>query len=557
MYVDAIVDKDTNTVKVVERVNGKRKFIEYPVKYKLYYQHASGSNIGIDNKPAKKFETDQYNKMLKFKKDLESQNKKIYEDDIKPISRVLEENYMNAKTPILHLRFFDIEVDFDIEKGGFAKPENPTNKITAISVYLSEFKQLVTLTIPPKSISKIDAENMLKDIPNVFVFEDEKEMINAFFDLIDDGDVLSGWNSRGFDIPYMINRVKKLFGDDYTKKFCLWDKYPIEKEVIKFNKKSKTYDIVGRIHLDYYDLYKKHSGKELHSYKLDYVGHEEVGENKTEYSGTLDDLYNKDYYNFIVYNRQDTMILVKLDEKLKFIELSNNVAHTNTVTIPVTLGSVQLIDQAIINEFHKYNYVVTSNEIEEESEIDDNNDNDDEEDKDIKTGVAGAFVLHPKTGLHDYVGAVDINSLYPSAIRTFNMSPETLVGQLRLTKTSRYISDLIKNGYTSADAWGTIFTVFEYDNMINKTNETIIVDFEDGVSKEFTGKQLYNYIFDPNNYLCITANGTIFSTKKQGVIPILLERWYNERKQMQAKAKGLENLLNGISIPDDILNELI
>ena len=143
-------------------------------------------------------------------------------------------------------------------------------------------------------------------------------------------------------------------------------------------------------------LYRKYTYHEMHSYSLDAIGEYELDERKVAYEGTLDQLYNQDFYTFIDYNRQDTLLLYKLDTKLKFIDLSNELAHANTVLLPTTMGAVAVTEQAIINHAHEEGLIVPNRKR-----------NDDEE----RTKAAGAYVAYPKKGLHDWNGSIDLNSL--------------------------------------------------------------------------------------------------------------------------------------------------
>ena len=135
----------------------------------------------------------------------------------------------------------------------------------------------------------------------------------------------------------------------------------------------------------------------MHSYSLDAIGEYELDERKVQYEGTLDQLYNNDFEKFLDYNRQDTMLLNKLDEKLKFMALSSELAHANTVLLQTTMGAVAVTEQAIINEAHERGLVVPSRKSREELG---------------NTQAAGAYVAYPKKGLHDWIGSIDINSLY-------------------------------------------------------------------------------------------------------------------------------------------------
>ena len=230
--------------------------------------------------------------------------------------RSLAENYLGSTSPQLQTAFFDIETDFDPIKG-YSTPDDPFTKITAITVYLDWLDQLITLAIPPSAMSLDEANKVADRFENTFMFESEREMLLTFLDLIDDADVLSGWNSEGFDIPYTVNRVTRVLTKDDTRRFCLWDQFPKVREFEKYGKTSSTYDLVGRVHMDYMVLYRKYTYEERHSYSLNAIGeYEEVG-SKVAYEGTLDQLYNRDFPKFIDYNREDVMIVAKLDKKLR------------------------------------------------------------------------------------------------------------------------------------------------------------------------------------------------------------------------------------------------
>jgi len=534
VYVDAIHDRKTDTIKVVERVNGERVYKEYPANYVLYYEDPHGSYKTMWGKSCKQVRC---NSLGYFRKEQNRLSDKIiHESDINPIFRCLEENYLKAETPILNIGFFDIEVDFDPLKG-FASPWDPFSRITAISVFVTNLNKLITLVLKPELqktdpyyLSWEDAEAITKKFDNCILCNNERDLLFYFLDIIDDCDCLSGWNSSGYDIPYIINRMERVIDKNSTTRMCLWNIKPKVKEYMKFKKVSKTYDLVGRVHLDYLELYQKHNQQQLHSYRLDFVGEIEIGENKIPYEGTLDSLYKKDFEKFIAYNRQDTALLHKIDKKRKFIELSNQVAHTNTVLLPTTKGSVALIEQGIINEAHSMGMCAPDRK---RYKVDGEEDNSEEDD----IAAVGAYVAFPKTGLHEQIGCCDINSLYPSTIRSLNMGPETLVGQIRSTRTDAFISDRIKNGYNKSDAWTGVFCLKEFDLVHEQSEEILVVDFEDRNTMEISGKQLYDFIYKEGNPYVLSANGTIFRTDVEAIIPKLLSRWYSERKIRQAKSK--------------------
>ena len=523
MYVDAYFDRSRDKIDVVERVEGRREYREFPANYVFYY-----------NDPRGKFQTIYGNKVARFStrngkefhKEVKMHGKKgLWESDINPVFRCLADNYLGVDAPKLQTCFFDIEVDFDPVRG-YSDPSDPFNMITAITVYLDWMDRLITLAIPPKSMSIETAKEQVTEFDNTFLFTSEGEMLETFLQLIDDADILSGWNSEGYDIPYTVNRTVRVLSKDDTRKFCLWGQFPKEREFERFGSKQQTYDLIGRQHLDYMQLYRKYTYEERHSYALDAIGEYELDEHKTQYEGTLDQLYNQDFKKFIEYNRQDTLLLKKLDDKLKFIDLSNELAHANTVLLATTMGAVAVTEQAIINEAHEQGLIVPN-----KTHRDDNE----------RTSAAGAYVAFPKKGLHDWIGSIDLNSLYPSVIRALNMDPATIVGQLRPVITEHRIKTKIDAKESFAQAWEGMFGSLEYTAVMNMDIGTeITIDWESGDEDTCSAADVWRLIFDSNNPWMLSANGTIFTYEKKGIIPGLLERWYAERKVMQKTMREAE-----------------
>jgi len=535
-YVDAIHSRDDDKIFVVERdKNGKRQYNEFPANYVFYYPDNKGKHRSIYGNPVSRFST---RKRAEFEKERRIHGgKELFESDVNVVFRCLSENYLGVDAPKLHTCFFDIEVDFDPEKG-FSPTTDPFNPVTAITCYLDWLDQCITLCIAPKHMSEETAWEITRKFENTLLFKNEKEMFDTFFQLIEDADVLTGWNSEGYDIPYMVNRVTRVMSKDDTRKFCLMGQLPKPREYERFGKSEMTYDLVGRIHMDYLQLYKKYNYESRHSYKLDAIGEMEVGENKTQYEGTLDQLYNKDWEKFLEYNRQDTMLLVKIHNKLKFLDLANALAHENTVLLPTVMGSVAMIEMAIYNEAHERGLVVPDKKRRTEN-------------ADETQQAAGAYVATPKRGMHEYVGAVDINSLYPSVIRALNMAGETIVAQVRQTITDQYMKEKglrlaqEKKRYKEGDddvggaiLWEGLFGALEYTSIMNQERGTmLIVDYEDGRSEEMSAAEIWKMVFDSHRPWMLSANGTIFTYEKEGVVPGLLSRWYSDRKTMQKKLR--------------------
>ena len=523
-YVDALFDRAKDKIHVVERINGERVYREYPADYIFYYDDPRGKFRTIFDTPVSRFNTRSSKEYHKEVKSLAG--KRLWESDINPIFRCLETNYLGVESPKLQTAFFDIEVDFDPLRG-FSKPEDPFNPITAISVYMDWCDRLVTLVMPPKSYSWETAEEICSQYENCFLFDREEDLLNTFLDLIDDADILSGWNSEGFDIPYTTMRITRVLSKDDTRRFCLWGQLPKQRMFERFGAENLTFDLIGRVHLDYMQLYRKYTYEERHSYSLDAIAEYELGERKTQYEGTLDQLYNKDFPTFIEYNRQDTMLLSRLDKKLRFLDLANELAHDNTVLLATTMGAVAVTEQAIINEAHSRGMIVPNRKNRDDQE---------------NTQAAGAYVAYPKKGLHDWVGAIDINSLYPSAIRALNMGPETVVGQIRPIMTDHYIKEKVAGGASFADAWENMFGSLEYQAVMNGDKGVeLTIDWESGESTVHSAADVWRLIFEGREPWTMSANGTIFKYDMKGIIPGLLERWYAERKEMQAKKKAAES----------------
>ena len=519
-YIDALYKKDEDKVYVVERTpEGKRIFVDYDARYVFYYPDSRGKHRSMTGQTLQKIQCRTSKEFIKEQR-IRS-NKTLYEQDINPVFRCLEENYLGKETPKLNTMFFDIEVDFDPEKG-YATTDDPFMPITAISCYMGWTDQLVTLALPPKTITMQEAKMQTERFSNTMLFEKEKDMLDAFLQLVEEADVISGWNSEGYDIPYTVGRIQKTMSSDDTRRLCFWGEKPKKRVFEKYGREHLSYDLIGRVHLDLLELYRKYTYEERHSFRLDAIGEHELGEKKTIYEGSLDALYKNDFGLFIEYNRQDTNLLAKLEKKLKFIELANEIAHQNTVLLQTTMGAVAVTEQAIVNEAHRRGMIVPGRRYRKEGE-------------EIQT-AAGAYVATPKKGIHDWIGSMDINSLYPSVIRALNMGPETIIGQIRPVITSAEVNRARFQKKSFAAAWEGQFGSWEYQAVMKQDKATeIIVDWADSTSVKMSAAQLHDIVFEGKNKWMLSANGTIFTYEFEAIIPGLLKRWYAERQEMQRK----------------------
>jgi DNA polymerase elongation subunit (family B) len=194
------------------------------------------------------------------------------------------------------------------------------------------------------------------------------------------------------------------------------------------------------------------------------------------------------------------------------------------------MGAVAVTEQGIVNEAHHRGLQVPNRQRRD----------------DEATQAAGAYVAYPKKGLHKWIASMDLNSLYPSVIRALNMAPETVVGQIRPDiSDARVHEDMFLKKKSFAGSWEGRFCTEEYDVVMEQRKDTALtIDFENGQTEVLSGAEIYKLVFDSNNPWMLSANGTIFTTEFEGVIPGLLKRWYAERKELQAKLKKAKDAGN-------------
>ena len=218
---------------------------------------------------------------------------------------------------------------------------------------------------------------------------------------------------------------------------------------------------------------------------------------------------------------------------MRFIDLANEIAHDNTVLLQTTAGAVAVTEQAIVNEAHRRGFQVPNRKNHEGN-----------------TAAAGAYVAFPKKGVHEWIGSMDLNSLYPSVIRSMNMAPESIVGQIRPTLTDAMLhEETVLKKKSFAGAWEGRFGTLEYEAVMDQRKDTMLtLDLEDGTSHALSAAELYKFIFDSHQPWMLSANGTIFTYEFEAVIPGLLKRWYAERKDLQKMLKKAKDAKNEAEI---------
>jgi DNA polymerase elongation subunit (family B) len=232
-------------------------------------------------------------------------------------------------------------------------------------------------------------------------------------------EVVTGWNSKLYDIPYLVRRIDRVLGEKLMKRLSPWG-LVTEDETYISGRKHICYDIGGISQLDYLDLYKKFTYKAQESYRLDYIAEVELGQKKLDHSefDTFKDFYTKGWQKFVEYNIKDVELVDRMEDKMKLIELAITMAYDAKANYEDVFSQVRMWDTIIYNYLKKRNIVIPPKERSE---------------KDSK--YAGAYVKEPVPGMYDWVVNFDLNSLYPHLIMQFNVSPETLIEEKHPTVT--------------------------------------------------------------------------------------------------------------------------
>lgn len=518
-YISSTLTKDREKVIVWERDGDNRYPVEYQAPYFFYEQHKDGTYKGVKGERLKKHEFDNPSDFFNERRNKIKQDIKLYESDINPELKVLSDKYYNC--PVndqLHITFYDIEVDYSPKKG-HASSSNPYARINSIALYHMHSGKAIVIATPPTSGTWRDTtfEDLPKDLKKtdceIIICEDEKEILKRFYSEIEDTDIISGWNSQYFDDPYIYLRTLNLLGERYTKKMNFPEatqKVRVDEEE-KYGRLECVVKPIGRIWIDYMQIVKSFDSGERSSYALESVANDELDDmEKLDYEKSLCRLYHEDFDEFIKYNIRDTEILKGLEEKFKYMDLAIQFSHVVTNQMKSVLSPVATSDTAILN-FCKY-------ESSEKLILPDV-----QESYDDGSKFAGAFVLDPQVGLHEYVSSIDIKSLYPSAIRSNNISPDTIIGQFFDCERA---ADLI---YQKTDDELTLL----YENIIDETK---------------TAKEWNSFIREKN--WIISAHGTVFDQSYDGIIPSILSSWFKSRIEMQQEKKKHEKLIDGLDEED-------
>lgn len=370
------------------------------------YNSLDGTNVDPikfdDMKDAKAF----------FEKYEEVQNFTIY-GNTNYIAQFIAEEFPNEiqfDRNKIRVHNIDIEVMSD---EGFPEPKDAKYPITAITVYDNIIDTYYTWGLGDYDVDKA----LLKTsrIAYTKCINEEamlKQFINFWHDEFTCPDIITGWNVRGFDIPYIVNRTLRILGEDYVKRLSPWGM--VEEKMVSMQKgQVQLYDIVGIPQLDYMDIFKKfgYSFGPQENYRLDTIAEVVLGEKKLSYEehSNLAGLYKEDHQKYIDYNIRDVYLVDRIDDKIALITLTLTMAYKAGVNYSDTMGTTGIWDSLIHRTLIKDNIVVPPNK-----------------DK-FKGDYDGGYVKEPQCGVHDWVCSFDVNSLYPNIIVQWNMSPETVL----------------------------------------------------------------------------------------------------------------------------------
>ena len=379
----------------------------------------------------------------------------------------------------LKVLFIDIETYSPDE---FPKPEDPQHPINVITVYDSIRKHFITWGLKPYN---------KKNESHTYIYcKTEKDLLSKFLSYFtsDYPDILSGWNSEFFDVPYIVNRITRILGEDETKKLSPVGYIRPITFTGRFGREQVHWHLEGVSCVDYLDIYKRFCPTLRESYKLDAIGQTELGENKIDYGDTnLASLADDNWELFVDYNVQDVNLLVRLESKLQYLQLLRMIAYAGLTTFEGALGSLSVITGlCAIRARTRDQRIPTFNKTNTSEEQN-----------------AGAYVGEPRKGFQEHIVSFDANSLYPNVMITLNLSPETKVGSI-----------------------------------IDKTDKDVTIKHVNGQTFTLSHKSFVDFI--QKEEIAISRAKVLFTQKEKGIIPITVDHFYKKRVEIKKKLNTLK-----------------
>jgi len=386
----------------------------------------------------------------------------------------------------ISIAVIDIEVG---SENGFPNPYDANEPITAICIrYLGGD----TIVYGCGDYEIQDNEKYIK-------CKDEWSLCKKFLSDWEENcpDIISGWNIKFFDIPYLFNRFNRILGPEYTRKLSPWGIIN-ERKVTTMGRENVAYEMLGVATWDYIEMYKWYApgGKSQESYKLDSIANVEIGEKKLSFDeyDNLNDLYRLNYQKFIEYNIKDVDLILKMEEKLKLFDLGLTLAYDTKSNYEDIFAQTRMWDAIIYNNLLEKNIIVPPKSVGEKDDR-----------------FEGAYVKEPQIGMHEWVASFDLDSLYPHLMMQYNLSPEMIVDPSEYTEEMR---EVISQSIT-------------VDKFLNKEIDT----------SKLSG-------------VTLTPNGQFFRTDRQGFLPKMLEEMYADRKIFKKKMLEAQQQYENENDPD-------
>jgi DNA polymerase elongation subunit (family B) len=469
-----------------------------PAPLYFYYKDKTLKNPDyktIFGDPARRIECDTWKNYKQKIERFKSTGLQLFESDVPIETKFIISHYLGQelKIPKFDIWYIDIEVH---STSGFPKPEDANSPITIITVWSTKDNKYYIFAEKDFDTKFLDDanENYTK-----FIYKNEEVLLREFMKFVfsKHPDFLSGWNSNFYDIPYIINRIKNLFGEGAETALSPLGVVRESEQTLKNGKVKKTYMIGGISTIDLLEVFKTYTFSAKPSWKLDSIAEEILGEKKLQYEGTLVDLYNN-WQKYVEYNVHDVRLLKKLEAKKGFLNILFSFCYGCRVPFDHYQKTVRVLDGAFLSKLAEENIVLP------------------DVNRDLEaTKFPGGYVKDPIKGLHEWTVSFDATSLYPSIMIGWNISPETKVGKVE----SSVVSDLRKLiGGKEIEDYETTFT---------------------GVSVSM--KELSQMIIGSN--FCLAGNGAVYKQDKVGIVPRFVDEWFKKRKEY--KKKMLEAEKNG------------
>ena len=513
MYQNIYFDKKTNTCHLWDDKKGYTSFVFRPYAYRKRPNGKYKSIFGDDLEKVHSFNP---------------RDPSLFESDVPIETRILIDAYEDSDDLSEGHRVLYLDIEVSTE-GGFPNVEQADKEITAIAICDGVTEKYTAFILDRDG----KLEQFSKDNVEVLSFTTEESLLSHFVTKWEEiqPTIVTGWNSNDFDMPYLYRRMKSVIGASQAKRMS-----PIG--VTYINDWSKKLVIAGVTHLDYMRLYEKLNIKKEPSYALNAIGKKIVGMEKITYKGSLDDLYKSDINKYIEYNLNDVQIIVALEKKLQFIELARAICHKGHVPYECYDRSSRFIEGAILMYLRRNNQVAKNKPVDGREEYENQQESDEQ-------GFEGAYVKEPVPGRYEWVFDLDLTSMYPNIVISLNISPETKVAVIdRIEYDEQHITDRRRE---LTDDWENLSDKAKNETPLEQYIEQKLYSYN---ARMFAQNKISTYHLGSASYthaqlkdlleqskLSISSNGVLYQKDVPGVLPNILVKWFDERKEMRTLAK--------------------